>query len=171
MTTLVRFFKSEQGSGAALAITLMALFILIAAGLTDYYGSQQKRSWAYGLISEAARAGSEKVDLGVYLQSGQIQLSSAAYTAAQQHIQSASLPGGVTVSNLDIRTLLTGGTISNYPPVSRANWLSGSTNWTETSPAVGVYTEMMVPTHFLGLVNGGQPIILHSFAGATVGIR
>ncbi len=159
----------ERGSGSALVIALLAFLILIAAGLTDYYHAQQIRNWAYNLAAEAARSGSERVDLDYYLASGLTRLLvPAAQTAATTYVHAATFPAGVTLSTLDVRVLPapTGGSIASFPPVPRAN-MTGGVDWTEVRPAVGVYIELSVPSHFLGLVNGGQPVPLHVFASAV----
>jgi len=158
---------AEDGSGSALAISLLAFLMLIAAGLGDYYHAQQIRSWAYKAASEAARVGSQQIDLAYYLSSGSTRLDSGlAQATATARVQAETFPAGASLAQVDVRVLPAGGTISHFPPVARAE-MSGRTDWTEARPAVGVYMELAMSPRLLGLVNGGQPVLLHVFASAT----
>ena len=125
------------------------------------------RDWAYKIASEAARSGSQQIDLGYYLNTGLVRLNTGqARSVATEQTQAAMFPVGTSLKQVDVRILPTGGTIDNFPPVPRAD-IARQASWTESQPAVGVYLEVSMTPRRFGLGNGGQPVVVHIFAGAV----
>jgi len=148
---------------------LLMVLLLVVAAAVDIYRLQETRNWAYRAAEAAALSGATLgQDLSTVYTAGQPRMDPAtsAYEAEQTLLDTLSRHN-TTGATHQIEVLEWGGTISNYPPVSRAD-LWGATDWTATEPSVGVYLEVPVETHLLGLALGGGPVTVHAFAAASL---
>lgn len=152
------------------AVLLVAILILVIGAMVDVYRLQETRSWAYRTAEAAALAGATLGrDLSAVYTTGLPHVDPATgYVAAEQAVLEALARRGVTGATCDIRVIEWGGeTIPGYPPVARAD-MWGTTDWTATEPAVGVYLAVPVETFLLGLVSDSGPVTVHAFAAAGV---
>ena len=151
---------------------LVVILILAAAVLADVYHLHEVRNFAYGLAADAAMAGANQGRdfVGYYgLRRGELGLGSSAYSTALNVVTEGMTGRGITGYEVIIQVISNpnGGQVQNFPPVPRAG-LAGESHWTTNGPAVGVYLAVPVQTNLFGLVNGGQPITVHTFHAAEV---
>lgn len=163
---------AERGQMIVAAVVLVMFLVLVAGGAVDLYRLQETRNWAYRTAEAAALAGAVLGrDLSSVYTTGQVRVDPVnGYLYAEEAALDALARRGA-VGSYDIRVIEWGGeTVTNYPPVARADmWDSGS--WTSSEPAVGVYLEIEVDTFLYCFINGGGPVTVHAFAAAGVATR
>jgi hypothetical protein len=172
MLFLLPHNKNQRGQTIVAAVVLVMLLVVVAGGIVDLYRLQETRNWAYRAAESAALAGTVLGrDLAAVYTRGQVRIDPVnGYLYAEEAVLDALSRRGATGS-YDIRVIEWGGeTISNYPPVARADmWDAGS--WTSIEPAVGVYLEVEVDTFLYCFVSGEGPATVHAFAAAGVATR
>jgi len=168
------FIKGIEGQATAGGIMFTMIIVLIGAVLIDVYNLHSVRNFAYGLAADAALVGANlgRDFTGYYEDAtrGLLRLDEAeARDTALACVTDGMAARGITgyTALVEVITSSSGGTVTNFPPVSRAS-LAGITSWSADGPAVGVYLVVPVQTNLFGLVNGGQPVRVHAFAASEV---
>lgn len=163
--------KHLRGQAIAAGVLLVMIFTLLAAGIADLYRLREARNWGYRAAESAALAG---VTLGrdltpVYDPArGEPRVDpTAGHSNAEAALLDALSRRGVAGATYRIEVLEWGGTINGYPPVDRADLMTGASTWTSSEPAVGVYLEIPVNTTLLRFVLGDR-VAVHVFAAAGV---
>ena len=161
----------RRGQGAVVGFLVMLIFILIAAVLLDVWTLYQTREFGYRVARHAALAGASEGRDWDSINADGIALDAAvAMQEAGALITLEMNARNVTGYASDVRVISgqTGGTITGYPPVTRATTFE-TADWSSPEPAVGVYLEIPVTPILLGILNGNAPVTLHIFAAAGVG--
>ncbi|MBU0494234.1 MAG: hypothetical protein KKB13_20490 [Chloroflexi bacterium] len=163
-----RRLGNEQGSAILGFLIMLALIVLVAV-LVDLYALLQAKSWAYQVCTAAALQGAAYGrDYGPLYASGHLALDPvAAEQSARAAAQAALDRRGFAGYTVEVRVLPDpgGGTIAGFPPVAPAA-PGGSTIWTTSEPAVGVYVALPVPVFFVSILNGSSELTVHAFAAA-----
>jgi hypothetical protein len=162
--------RDRRGQAAASSFLLVMLLTLLAGAVVDVYRLQTARTYAYRAAEAAALSGvAAGRDLSTVYSAGQARVDpSAGYDGAEETLTQALNRRGMTGASYQIEVLEWGGTVNNYPPVARADLLSGASDWTSSEPAVGVYLAMPVETFVLGLATSNAPVTVHVFAAAGI---
>ncbi len=168
--------NTQRGQVAVIAVLLIMIFIMLAAGLVDAYAILEARNWGYQAAQQAALAGvsggrdwSRLTPPPCTGGPPPIRLASgAAQNAAINLLQQEMTLRGVPNYAYDVRVLpdYGGGSISGFPPVP-ARLGAGRGAWSSSEPAVGVYLSFPVSTLLLSFV-GRSYVTVNVFASAAV---
>lgn len=157
------FLRGRSGQTTAAGVVLVLLLVVVTSFLTDGLALLTTRQRCLEVASSAAlRGASLGRDWNTYLITGQMLLDettarSEALTTVDAGLEDLSLIDYTT--RVEVIPGPDGGSIPDFPP--------GKT-WSASEPGVGVYIEARVNTVWMGLVNGGGPVVVHAFAAAGV---